>query len=97
MKENVHLSSCESKSTAPVRVSSRIESQKSEPTKYLKFLDPPQNGFRYNRHILWIQSRSWIVNLNEAKKFPKKASVKILGSLCCTRRLLERYGPGCGV
>lgn len=88
MKENLHLSSYESKSA------SGAESQKSEPTKYLKFLDPPQNGFRYNRHILWIQSRSWIVNLNEAKKFPKKASVKILGSLCCTRRLLETVGAG---
>ena len=69
---------------------SGAESQKSEPKEYLKFLDPPQNGFRHNRHILWVQSRSWIVNLNEAKNFPKTACVKTLGSLCCTRRLLER-------
>ena len=69
---------------------SGTESQKSEPKKYLKFLDPPQNVFRHNRHILWIQSRSWIVNLNEAKNFPKTTFVKTLGSLCRTRRLLER-------
>ena len=54
----------------------RAESLQSESTKYLKFLDLPQNGFRHKRYILWIQSRSWIVNLNEANYFLRKHALK---------------------
>ena len=36
-------------------------------TKYLRFWDPPQNSSRHSRHILWIQSRSLMVNLNETQ------------------------------